>query len=160
MQHTKRAVVRLAALGVAVSICLATPGTAAASRDSDSAGRRIAKVDVDIAKSHSISMPRKVEAGKITFDISCERRAWFLVVDPERRYSKAEFARDAHRAFDKHNSKALKRLRKNVDVAGKGPCGPRKGGDVSVDLDPGRYWALDAKARRIAPAKIFEFRAR
>lgn len=159
MQHTKRAVVGLAALGVAASIGLAAPGTAAASPDSDGDGRRVSRVDVDIARSHKISMPRKVEAGKITFDISCERRGWFLVVDPERRYSKEEFARDAHRAFDKHDSRALKRLRKNVDVAGKGPCGPRKGGAVSVDLDPGRYWALDAKARRVVPAKIFEFRA-
>lgn len=152
MQHTKHAVVGLAALGLAVSTGLTAP--VAAQPDGD---HKDSKVDVHIAKNREITMPRHIRAGKNTFDIRCETNSLFQIIAPERGYSRFEFARDAHRAFNKNNSRALKRLERNVRFEGGATCSPRRGGLLWVDLDPDKYWAVDINAPRIRPGKIARF---
>ena len=120
-------------------------GTAHAALDSSSSGL----VTVSITAAHNVTMPATIQPGVNQFRVTTEAKSsGFQLVRFADGYTLDEAIADIDNGLDKGRIKALKRFEANSTLLGGVNVLMGKVGKLTVDLEPGSYYAADIERNR------------
>ncbi len=152
---------RIAASGVSVILLTAGAligGTAGAAGPAAVRETAAAATPVSISGTRRITMATTVQPGVNEFEVTSAKGSSFQIIQLHDGYTVEEAERDVKKGLDRGKLKQLRRFEANVTLVGGVGSVPGKKARTWVDLAPGSYIALDARARTNA-AKWFAFTA-
>ena len=143
---------RIAALGVSVMVLTAgalAGGTVGAAGQAAERETAAGTVSVSITAAHNVTMPATIQPGVNQFRVTTEAKSsGFQLVQLAEGYTLDEAIADIDNGLEKGRMKAFKRFEANTTLLGGVNIAMGKVGKVTVDLEPGSYYAADIERNR------------
>jgi hypothetical protein len=121
-------------------------GTAQAAEQQSSSS---STVMVGITAAHNVVMPTTVQPGVTTFRVTTEaKQSGFQLVQLADGYSLEDLIRDVDKGLEKGRLKAFRRFEANTTLLGGVNVANGRIGKLTLDLEPGSYYAADIERNR------------